>query len=164
MPNGIVAGLQSGVAKSSFVHPVRAMACDGTGNFGAILAALEWISENVIMPAVLSMSIATQASISIDQAVNNLVNTTGILAVAASGNSLDSACDYSPSRASGVLSVASSNSVNSMSWFSNYGNCTAIFAPGELILSAYKDSDTSFTTLSGTSMACPHVIFLTIAP
>ncbi|MCO5582600.1 hypothetical protein L7F22_036498 [Adiantum nelumboides] len=154
---GIVAGLKSGVAKNSFVHPVRAMSCDGTGNFGAILAALEWISENIIMPAVLSMSIATQASISIDQAVNNLVNTTGILAVAASGNSIESACDFSPSRANGVLSVASSNNANSMSWFSNFGNCTAIFAPGELILSSYKDSDTSFTTLSGTSMACPHV-------
>ncbi|KAH7301967.1 hypothetical protein KP509_23G050600 [Ceratopteris richardii] len=154
---GIVAGLQSGVAKSAFLHPIRAMACDGTGNFGAILAALEWISDNIVIPAVLSMSIATQASISIDQAVNNLVNTTGIVAVAAAGNFLDSACAYSPSRASGVISVASSNSVDSMSWFSNYGNCTAIFAPGELILSAYKDNDSSYTTLSGTSMACPHV-------
>ncbi|KAH7426209.1 hypothetical protein KP509_11G090200 [Ceratopteris richardii] len=154
---GIIAGIKSGVAKSSYVHPVRAMACDGSGNFGAILAALEWISENVAMPAVLSMSIAAKASISIDQAVNNLVNTTGIVAVAAAGNSLESSCNFSPSRASGVISVASSNSVDSMSWFSNYGSCTAIFAPGELIISAYKDGDASFTTLSGTSMACPHV-------
>lgn len=78
---GVVAGLQSGVAKNAFVHPVRAMACDGTGGYGAILAALDWISINAILPAVVSMSIAATASISIDQAVNNLINTTGILAV-----------------------------------------------------------------------------------
>ena len=57
------------------------MDCDGAGNFGAILAGLEWINDNIIMPAVLSMSIATKASISIDKAVNNLVNSTGIFAV-----------------------------------------------------------------------------------
>lgn len=79
--SGIAAGLRNGVAKQAFVHPVRAMGCDGSGAFGTIMAALEWVGRNHIRPAVLSMSIATTASISIDQAVNNLVNNTGIIAV-----------------------------------------------------------------------------------
>ncbi|KAJ7552075.1 hypothetical protein O6H91_06G040800 [Diphasiastrum complanatum] len=154
---GIIAGLKSGVAKNAFIHPIRAMSCDGSGNYGSILASLEWIGENAILPAVVSMSIATKASISIDQMVDNLVNNYGVVAVAASGNFLQDACNYSPSRANSVISVGSSNVANTMSWFSNYGNCTTIFAPGELIASSYNGSDTDFATLSGTSMACPHV-------
>jgi hypothetical protein len=78
---GIVAGLQSGVAKDAFVHPVRALACDGSGGYGIILAALDWINNNAITPAVVSMSLASEASISIDQAIINLMETKGILIV-----------------------------------------------------------------------------------
>ncbi len=78
---GVVAGLVSGVAKNAFVHPVRTMACDGTGGYGTIMAGIEWISLNAITPAIVSMSIAAPASISIDQAITNLVNTTGITTV-----------------------------------------------------------------------------------
>ena len=78
---GIVAGLQSGVAKNAFVHPIRALACDGSGGYGSIMAALDWINNNAIAPAVVSMSLASQASISIDQAITNLMVTKGILIV-----------------------------------------------------------------------------------
>jgi hypothetical protein len=81
---GVVAGLVSGVAKNAFVHPVRTMACDGTGGYGTIMAGIEWISLNAITPAIVSMSIAAPTSISIDQAITNLVNTTGITTVSPS--------------------------------------------------------------------------------
>ncbi|CAK9237336.1 unnamed protein product [Sphagnum troendelagicum] len=154
---GVVAGLVSGVAKNAFVHPVRTMACDGTGGYGTIMAGIEWISLNAITPAIVSMSIAAPASISIDQAITNLVNTTGITTVVAAGNFLASACNYSPARSASVITVGSCNSLNTMSWFSNFGSCTNIFAPGELIVSTWNTSDTAMSTLSGTSMACPHV-------
>ncbi|KAG0583593.1 hypothetical protein KC19_3G148000, partial [Ceratodon purpureus] len=154
---GIVAGLQSGVAKNAFVHPIRALACDGSGGYGSIMAALDWINNNAIAPAVVSMSLASQASISIDQAITNLMVTKGILIVVASGNYHEDACNYSPARVLSTLSVGSSTNKNIMSWFSNYGSCTTIFGPGELITSAWNTSDTAFYTLSGTSMACPHV-------
>ncbi|CAM6098029.1 unnamed protein product [Calypogeia fissa] len=154
---GIVGGLTTGVAKDVILHPVRVMDCDGLGTYGAVLASLDWISHNLIRPAVLSMSLATQASISIDQAVSNLINTTGIVGVAAAGNFLQATCNYSPARAASVIAVGSSNNVNHMSFFSNYGNCTTLFAPGELIYSTYNLTDSSYAVLSGTSMACPHV-------
>lgn len=78
---GIVAGLQSGVAKSAYVHPVRALACDGSGGYGNIINALDWLSYNAISPAVISMSLASPASISIDQAIMNFMDTTSILVV-----------------------------------------------------------------------------------
>lgn len=76
-----MAGIQSGVAKNAYVHPIRALACDGSGGYGLIMAALDWINNNAIAPAVVSMSLASQASISIDQAITNLMDTKGILIV-----------------------------------------------------------------------------------
>lgn len=78
---GIAAGLQSGVAKSAFVHPVRALTCEGNGGYGMIMASLDWINLNAIMPAIISMSLGAMASISIDQAITNLMNTKGIFVV-----------------------------------------------------------------------------------
>lgn len=78
---GIVGGLQSGVAKNAFIHPVRALGCDGSGGYGTVMAALDWIGWNAIYPAVISMSLASPASISIDQAVQQLVLFSGITTV-----------------------------------------------------------------------------------
>jgi len=78
---GIVAGLQSGVAKNAYIHPIRALSCDGTGGSGNIINALDWLSFNAISPAVVSMSLASPASISIDQAITNFMDTKGILVV-----------------------------------------------------------------------------------
>ena len=78
---GIAAGLQSGVAKSAFIHPVRALGCDGSGGYGTVMAALDWIGWNALYPAVISMSLASPASISIDQAVQQLVLFSGITTV-----------------------------------------------------------------------------------
>ncbi|XP_073391218.1 uncharacterized protein [Physcomitrium patens] len=154
---GIAAGLQSGVAKSAFVHPVRALTCEGNGGYGMIMASLDWINLNAIMPAIISMSLGAMASISIDQAITNLMNTKGIFVVVAGGNFHEDACRYSPARVLSTLAVGSSTNKNVLSWFSNYGPCISIIAPGELITSAWNTSDTGYNTLSGTSMACPHV-------
>jgi hypothetical protein len=79
---------------------VRAMGCDGNGGYGNIIAGLEWIAANKQMPAVVSMSITTPTSVSLDQAVNNLVATSGVTVVAAAGNFAQNTCNYSPGRAS----------------------------------------------------------------
>ncbi|OAE28250.1 hypothetical protein AXG93_4492s1410 [Marchantia polymorpha subsp. ruderalis] len=154
---GIVGGVRTGVAKDVLLHPVRIMGCDGSGSYGALIAGLDWVSVNLIRPAVLSMSVSTRASISIDQAINNMVNRTGVIGIAAAGNLMQEACNFSPAHAASVITVGSTNSLNEMSWFSNYGPCTTMFAPGELVYSSYFQNDTSYATLSGTSMACPHV-------
>ncbi|GAQ88137.1 Subtilisin-related protease with thrombospondin repeats [Klebsormidium nitens] len=154
---GIVAGRVSGLAKNAYIHSVRAMGCDGNGGYGNIIAGLDWIAANKQMPAVVSMSITTPTSVSLDQAVNNLVATSGITVVAAAGNFAQNTCNYSPARATSVIAVGATNRADSISWFSNYGSCTTLFAPGEDIDSASYASDTGIVTLSGTSMATPFV-------
>lgn len=84
-PAGIVAGLQSGVAKQALVHPVRVMGCDGSGTYGDIIAGLEWVANNYIAPAVLSLSIAMPASISLDTALSSIIRKKGIVAVRGAG-------------------------------------------------------------------------------
>ncbi|CAI5934011.1 unnamed protein product [Closterium sp. NIES-64] len=154
---GTVAGLLSGVAKSAFIHPVRTMDCAGNGAFGDILEGLDWIARHYQAPAVVSMSITMATSASLDAALKELVEKTAITVVAAAGNFFSLACNYSPADSDDVIAVASSTSSDTMSWFSNYGSCTDIFAPGDEIVSAGSASDTAMATMSGTSMACPHV-------
>ncbi|KAL3685630.1 hypothetical protein R1sor_003652 [Riccia sorocarpa] len=154
---GIVGGVSTGVAKDVFLHPVRILGCDGSGTYGAMVAGLEWVAANLIRPAVLLLPVSTKASITIDQAISNMINMSGILAIAAAGNFMQEACNYSPARAASVITVGSTNPLNEMSWFSNFGPCTTMFAPGESVYSAYLRNDTSYATLSGTSMACSFV-------
>ncbi|KAL2635003.1 hypothetical protein R1flu_006482 [Riccia fluitans] len=154
---GIVGGVKTGVAKDVFLHPVRILGCDGSGTYGAMIAGLEWVAVNLIRPAVLLLPVSTKVSITVDQAISNMINISGIIGIAAAGNFMQEACNYSPARAASVITVGSTNSLNEMSWFSNYGPCTTMFAPGESVYSAYFRNDTSYATLSGTSMACSFV-------
>merc|ERR1711878_5935 len=89
-------------------------------------------------------------------AVNGAVNA-GVAVIVAGGNSNSDACRYSPAYVPSAITVGSTTSSDARSSFSNYGSCTNIWAPGSSILSAGHRSDTATATLSGTSMACPHV-------
>merc|ERR1719330_587427 len=88
----------------------------------------------------------------IDAAVDS-----GVVVVVAGGNSNSDACNFSPAFAENSITVGSTTSADARSSFSNYGRCTNIWAPGSNVLSAGITSDSSSSTKSGTSMACPHV-------
>jgi subtilisin family serine protease len=75
----------------------------------------------------------------------------------ASGNSAANACSFSPARVPEAITVNASDRNDARASFSNYGTCTDIFAPGVGITSAWNTSDTATNTISGTSMATPHV-------
>jgi serine protease len=102
------------------------------------------------------MSLGGGASSSLDTAVNNSINAGVVYAVAA-GNDNKDACNYSPARVGAALTAASSTSTDARSSFSNWGSCIDLFAPGSSITSAWHDSDTATKTISGTSMASPHI-------
>ena len=102
------------------------------------------------------MSLGGGISAALDTAVNNLSNSGVTIAVAA-GNSNANACNSSPARAANAITTGSTTSTDARSSFSNFGTCVDIFAPGSSILSSYFTSDTATATLSGTSMASPHV-------
>jgi aqualysin 1 len=153
---GTVGGTVYGVAKGVTLHPVRVLDCNGSGTISGVIAGVDWVTSNHVKPAVANMSLGGGASTSLDNAVRNSVNA-GVTYVVAAGNSNANACNYSPARVAEALTVGSTTSSDSRSSFSNRGSCVDIFAPGSSITSAWHTSDSATNTISGTSMASPHV-------
>jgi len=153
---GTVGGSTYGVAKSSMPRGVRVLDCNGSGATSGVIAGVDWVRQNFIAPAVANMSLGGGASTALDNAVNNLSNAGVAIAVAA-GNSNANACNSSPARAVNAITTGSTTTTDARSSFSNFGTCLDVFAPGSGILSAWFTSNTATATLSGTSMASPHV-------
>ena len=153
---GTVGGSTYGVAKSSLPRGVRVLNCSGSGSTSGVISGVDWVRQNHIAPAVANMSLGGGASSALDTAVNNLHNANVTIAVAA-GNSNTDACTQSPARAANAITTGSTTQSDARSSFSNFGTCVDIFAPGSGILSAWWTSNTATATLSGTSMASPHV-------
>jgi len=153
---GTVGGSTYGVAKSVSLRAVRVLNCSGSGTNSGVIAGVDWVARNRVLPAVANMSLGGGASSALDTAVNNAINS-GVTFVVAAGNSNANACNYSPARVAAAITVGSSTSSDSRSSFSNWGTCVDIFAPGSSITSAWSTSDTATNTISGTSMASPHV-------
>ncbi|MDQ0826608.1 hypothetical protein QFZ60_002781 [Arthrobacter sp. B2I5] len=146
------------MAKSSTIVPVRALSCDGSGYYSDIIAGLDWIAGDHTpgTPAVVNMSLGGPGSNLLDAAVQNVIND-GVPVVVAAGNSATDACTASPARAPLALTVAASDSSDRQASFSNFGQCVDLYAPGVGISSTWNTSSTATTSLSGTSMAAPHV-------
>jgi serine protease len=153
---GTVGGATWGIAKAVKLVPIRVLDCNGSGTTSGVIAGVDWVTSNHVKPAVANMSLGGGASSSLDTAVNNSINAGVVYAVAA-GNDNKDACNYSPARVGAALTAASSTSTDARSSFSNWGSCIDLFAPGSSITSAWHDSDTSTKTISGTSMASPHI-------
>jgi subtilisin family serine protease len=153
---GTVGGSTYGVAKSSLLRAVRVLDCNGSGSNSGVIAGVDWVTQNHISPAVANMSLGGGASTALDNAVNSLSNS-GVTVAVAAGNSNANACNSSPARAANAITTGSTTSTDARSSFSNFGTCVDIFAPGSSILSSWFSSDTATATLSGTSMASPHV-------
>ena len=153
---GTIGGSTYGVAKSVRLFAVRVLSCSGSGSTSGVIAGVDWVRVNHIKPAVANMSLGGGASTSLDTAVNNSINA-GVTFAIAAGNSNANATNFSPARVSAAITVGSSTISDARSSFSNFGSVVDIFAPGSSILSAWSTSDTATTTISGTSMATPHV-------
>lgn len=153
---GTIGGTIYGIAKGVTVHPVRVLDCGGSGTWAGVIAGLDWVAINKISPAVANMSLGGGGNTSADIATQNLHNS-GVTVVVAAGNSSADACNYSPARVPSAITVGSVDNTDSRSWFSNYGTCLDMFAPGSAITSAWIGSSAATNTIDGTSMAAPHV-------
>jgi serine protease len=153
---GTVGGTTHGVAKGVTIHPVRVLGCNGSGTNSGVIAGMDWVAANHVKPAVANMSLGGGASSTTDTAVANMVNA-GVTVVVAAGNDNANACNYSPARAPSAITVGSTTNTDARSSFSNFGSCLDIFAPGSSITSAWHTSTSATNTISGTSMASPHV-------
>lgn len=153
---GTVGGTVYGMAPSVTLHPVRVLNCSGSGSNSQVISGVDWVTSNHSNPAVANMSLGGGASSALDSAVSNSISSGVIYAVAA-GNSNANACNYSPARVATALTVGATTSSDARASYSNYGTCLDLFAPGSNITSAWNTSDTATNTISGTSMASPHV-------
>ncbi|MFD0726514.1 S8 family peptidase [Lysobacter brunescens] len=153
---GTVGGTTYGVAKGVTIHPVRVLSCSGSGSNSGVIAGMDWVANNHIKPAVANMSLGGGASQATDDAVTRMHNA-GVTVVVAAGNDNGDACLKSPARAPLAVTVGSTTNTDARSSFSNYGTCLDIYAPGSSITSAWYTSTTATNTISGTSMASPHV-------
>jgi subtilisin family serine protease len=131
------------------------MDCNGSGYTSSVIAGIDWIARNASGPSVANMSIGGGADGTMDKAIANAV-AKGITFVVAAGNSGANACDYSPSRATAAITVGATSG-DSRAGYSNYGSCVDIFAPGTSITSTWSSGNSATATISGTSMASPHV-------
>jgi subtilisin family serine protease len=154
--SGTVGGTIHGVAKAVTLHPVRVFGCTGSTTTAAIVAGVNWVTANRVLPAVANMSLGGGISTAMESAITSSINA-GVTYVVAAGNSSTNACNTSPARMPAAITVAASDSSDRHASFSNSGSCVDLYAPGVSIVSTYINSNTSTASLSGTSMASPHV-------
>jgi hypothetical protein len=157
---GTVGGTRYGVAKGVTLVPVRVLNCQGSGTWSGVIAGIDWVTGQKNnapnSPMVANMSLGGGGSDTVDTAVSKSV-TAGVVYAVAAGNSNANACNYSPARAASALTVGSTTSSDARSSFSNFGTCVDLFAPGSSITSAWHTRNNAINTISGTSMASPHV-------
>ena len=153
---GTIAGATYGVAKQARIKAVRVLDCGGAGTYAGVIAGVDWVTNNHRKPAVANMSLGGPKSPSLDAAVASSI-AAGVTYVMSAGNNNQSACNFSPGRVAAGLTVGSTTSSDARSGFSNYGSCIDLFAPGSSIKSAWRGGNSATNTMSGTSMAAPHV-------
>ncbi len=151
---GTIASTTYGVAKNVTVTGIRVLDCAGSGSNADVIAGVDWVAQNAVHPAVANMSLGGGSSTALDNAVQAAIDS-GVTFAVAAGNSDSDACVGSPNRVGDALTVASSTSTDARSSFSSWGSCIDLFAPGSSITSTWNNGSTN--TISGTSMASPHV-------
>jgi subtilisin family serine protease len=154
--SGTVGGSTYGIAKAVSLVAVRVLNCSGSGTNSGVIAGVDWVTAHRIRPAVANMSLGGGVSSALDTAVRNSI-ASGVTYAIAAGNANANASNSSPARVSEAITVGSSTRTDARSSFSNFGSVVDIFAPGSSITSAWSTSDTATNTISGTSMATPHV-------
>ena len=157
--SGTIGGTTFGVAKQVNLHAVRVLDCFGSGTTAGIIAGVDWVTMNALHPAVANMSLHPPGfvSVALDTSVTNSI-ASGVTYAVAAGNSSGDACNQSPARVPTAFAVGAIDPNNdTQAGFSNFGTCVKLFAPGVNILSDWDTSDVATNTISGTSMASPHV-------
>ena len=159
---GTVGGSAYGVAKNVSLVAVRVLDCGGSGSWSGVIAGMDWVANNHVKPAVANMSLGGGASTAVDNALANLISKGVTVGVAAGngnrGGRQQDACNYSPARVTAAITVGATDKTDTKTSWSNYGPCVDIFAAGSGITSAWHTSTSAINTISGTSMATPHVV------
>ncbi|WP_399894290.1 S8 family peptidase [Streptomyces sp. BBFR51] len=151
-----IAGTTYGVAKKAKVVAVRVLDDNGSGTTAGVIAGIDWVTAHHSGPSVANLSLGGGASTTLDNAVRTSI-ASGVTYAVAAGNSGANASSYSPARVTEALTVGATTSTDARASYSNYGSVVDLFAPGSSITAGWNTSDTATNTISGTSMATPHV-------
>ncbi|MET9134721.1 S8 family peptidase [Streptomyces antibioticus] len=151
-----IAGSTYGVAKKAKIVAVRVLDNNGSGTTAGVIAGIDWVTRNHSGPSVANLSLGGGASSTLDTAVRNSI-ASGVTYAVAAGNSSANASSYSPARVTEAITVGATTRTDARASYSNYGSVLDIFAPGSSITAGWYTSDTATNTISGTSMATPHV-------
>ncbi|MFF8939697.1 S8 family peptidase [Streptomyces paradoxus] len=151
-----VAGTTYGVAKKAKIVGVRVLNNSGSGTTAGVIAGIDWVTKNHSGPSVANMSLGGGASATLDTAVRNSI-ASGVTYAVAAGNSSTTASSSSPARVTEAITVGATTRTDTKASYSNYGSVLDIFAPGSSITAGWHTGDTATNTISGTSMATPHV-------
>jgi subtilisin family serine protease len=158
---GTVGGSTYGVAKGVKLVAVRVLDCSGSGSWSGVIAGMDWVAANRVKPAVANMSLGGGVSATVDAALTRLIGAGVTVSVSAGngnrGGRAQDACNYSPARVPAAITVGATDRSDTKTSWSNYGTCVDIFAAGYQITSAWTTNNTATNTISGTSMAAPHV-------
>jgi subtilisin family serine protease len=155
--SGTIAGRDTGIAKKANIICVQVLASNGSGSTAGVVQGINFVAEQAKKSgrkSVANMSLGGGKSEAINAAVASAVSE-GVTFVVAAGNSDDDACKYSPASTPSAITVAASTSKDERAYFSNWGSCVDVIAPGHEIYSSWADGE--YKTISGTSMASPHV-------
>ncbi|MFE6159744.1 S8 family peptidase [Streptomyces sp. NPDC056486] len=153
-----IAGKTYGVAKKAKIVAVRVLDNNGSGTTAGVIAGIDWVTSNHTAgaPAVANMSLGGGASTTLDNAVKNSI-ADGVSYAVAAGNEGVNASSSSPARVPAAITVGATSNTDAKASWSNYGSVLDIFAPGVSITAGWNTSDSATNTISGTSMATPHV-------
>ncbi|MGH3359763.1 MAG: S8 family peptidase [Nocardioidaceae bacterium] len=154
---GTVGGTQYGLAKDVALEPVRVLDKDGSGTTAGVVEGIDWVTENASGPSVANMSLGGPADPALDEAVAGSIGAGVTYSVAAGNDFGADACESSPAAVPEALTVAATAADDTASEFTNGGSCVDLAAPGTDITSAWIGGPDAENTISGTSMATPHV-------
>jgi subtilisin family serine protease len=154
---GTVGSKNYGVANKAKLVGVKVLSCAGGGTWSGVIGGVNWVAKNAKKPATANMSLGGGKNTALNAAVKALV-ASGVSTVVAAGNNNGNACDKSPASEPDAITVGATTNTDARASFSNWGNCVDIFAPGQTITAPWiGSSNTVLRTISGTSMASPHV-------
>jgi cerevisin/serine protease len=153
---GTIAGATYGMAKKAKLVAVKVLSDSGSGSTAGVIDGIQWAVKRVAGPSVGSMSLGGGKSPTMNDAIGSATGQNLIMVVAA-GNDNKDACNYSPASSPDAITVAASDNTDTKATFSNFGKCVHLWGPGVAITSSWIGNPTSINTISGTSMACPHV-------
>jgi len=156
--SGTIGGEKYGIAKNANLFGVKVLGQNGSGSTTGVISGINWVtnSRNKSRRSVANMSLGGGASATLDSAVTASI-ADGVVYAIAAGNDNSNACNYSPARVATAVTVGATTNTDARATYSNFGTCVTVFAPGSSITSAWIGSTSATNTISGTSMATPHV-------